>query len=194
MAQCTQICFLAGWQAHLAAYPQRPELKDLYEAAGAVTPLIRPVFGGLTLVFGKGPMTALALQLTVSLACSPSHCLSAIASSRQSYAKNGALAFGVLPKRLPPRLAKSSTPVLNLPASSLIVTAILIALLTRDAKSTAWVLRLLLLLRQTASILSAIVARILYMPAFVNSNSRRSSKSLASTTISTQPHFSSLDL
>ena len=97
-------------------------------------------------------MTAVALQLTVPLVCSPNHCLSTIASSRRSYAQNGALAFGVLPKRLPPRLATSSTPVLNLSASSLIVKAILIALLTRDAKSSAWVLRLLLLLRQTISI------------------------------------------
>ena len=151
-------------------------------------------FRWISVGFGKDPMTAVALQLTVSLACSPSHCLSTIASSRRSYAQNGALAFGVLLRRLPSRLATRYTPVPNLSASSLIATAILIALLTRDAKSTAWVLRLLLLLRQIISIFPTIVARILYMSAFVSSSSWRSSKSLASATISTQPRFSSLDL
>ena len=37
--------------------------------------LIRPVFSGSTLVFGKDLMTSVALQLTVSLACSPNRCL-----------------------------------------------------------------------------------------------------------------------
>ena len=55
------------------------------------------------------------------------------------------------------------------PASSLIMTVTLIALLTRDARFTAWVLPPLLSPRLTISILlTTVVARTLYTSAFVN--------------------------
>ena len=74
-----------------------------------------------------------------SLACSPSRCHSTTVSSRRSYARNGALESGALTKRLPPRLATNFTLVPSSSASSLIMTVILIALLTKDATFTAWI-------------------------------------------------------